>query len=252
MAKNQDIHLSDLSLKNQFVSLFTSGDYTGALNVLNSNPQLDSKKLIQDTLNVVSVGITYLENLYYDNVDNFLTSELARLQVLINDYKKIGTYSGSVQYKVNNFVIYNSLAYMCILQPPVGTLPTNITYWEEVGLKGAQGSSSLNLNLRYEWDIAAAYLIRDVVIYDETFYVAKTNNTAKNPSTQTADWEVLLSIDRKYIHTEILSDLLILDDIWYKPLARIFDYLDASSLTWNTLDADNLIWNDFERGGYNG
>lgn len=218
MPKSQDIHLSDAGLRSQFVSLFTSGDYTGAFDILNNNPQLDNKKIVADALNALNVAITYLENLYYDNVDNFLASELVRLQTAIDRYRKIGTYSGAVQYQVNNFVIYNSLAYMCIATPPIGTLPTNTTYWEEVGLKGEQGASSLNLTLRYEWSNLTSYLIRDVVVYNEVFYVAKTNNVGKIPSTSTADWEILLSIDRRYIHTEATDTLLTEGDIWFKPL----------------------------------
>ena len=218
MPKSQDIHLSDAGLRSQFVSLFTSGDYTGAFDILNSNPQLDNKKIVADALNTLNVAITYLENLYYDNVDNFLASELVRLQTAIDRYRKIGTYSGAVQYQVNNFVIYNSLAYMCIATPPIGTLPTDITYWEEVGLKGEQGASSLNLTLKYDWNVLTSYSIRDVVIYNEVFYVAKTNNVGKIPSTSTADWEILLSIDRRYIHTEATDTLLTEGDILFKPL----------------------------------
>ena len=139
MPKSQDIHLSDAGLRSQFVSLFTSGDYTGAFDILNNNPQLDNKKIVADALNALNVAITYLENLYYTNVEDFLASELVRLQTAIDRYRKIGTYSGAVQYQVNNFVIYNSLAYMCIATPPIGTLPTDTTYWEEVGLKGDKG-----------------------------------------------------------------------------------------------------------------
>lgn len=252
MPNSQDIHLSDAGLRSQFVSLFTSGDYTGAFDILNNNPQLDNKKIVADALNALNVAITYLENLYYTNVDNFLASELVRLQTAIDRYRKIGIYSGAVQYQVNNFVIYNSLAYICIAMPPIGTLPTNVTYWEEVGLKGEQGAASLNLTLRYNWSNLTSYLIRDVVVYNEIFYVAKTNNVGKIPSTSTADWEILLSIDRRYIHTEVLDDLLEVDDIWYKTLARIWDYIDGSLITWDALDADNLTWDEFERGGYNG
>jgi len=218
MPKSQDIHLSDAGLRSQFVSLFTSGDYTGAFDVLNNNPQLDNKKIVADALNALNVAITYLENLYYTNVDNFLASELVRLQTAIDRYRKIGTYSGAVQYQVNNFVIYNSLAYMCIATPPIGTLPTDVTYWEEVGLKGEQGASSLNLTLRYEWSNLTSYSIRDVVVYNEDFYVAKTNNVNKIPSTSTVDWEILLTIKRKYIHTDATGTSLVNGDIWYKPL----------------------------------
>lgn len=252
MPKSQDIHLSDAGLRSQFVSLFTSGDYTGAFDVLNNNPQLDNKKIVADALNALNVAITYLENLYYTNVDNFLASELVRLQTAIDRYRKIGTYSGAVQYQVNNFVIYNSLAYMCIATPPIGTLPTDVTYWEEVGLKGEQGASSLNLTLRYEWSNLTSYSIRDVVVYEEDFYVAKKNNVGKIPSISTADWEILLTINRRYIHTEILDDLLIDDDIWYKSLATTWNFLDTSAKSWNTIDGLILTWNEFERGAYNG
>jgi len=219
LAKSQDIHLSDASLRSQFISLFGSGDYTGAFNVLGANPQLDTKKFVEETLNVISDSITYLQDLYYTDVEDVLASELNRLQVAIDNYRNMSTYGGSTQYAVNNFVLYNTQMYLCKAIPPIGTLPTNTTYWELIGLKGEQGASSIsNVTMRYDWSGATAYVTRDIVLYNDIFYVALQNGTNQNPATATTYWEIFMPIIKRYIHTEATDTLLTVGDVWFKPL----------------------------------
>jgi hypothetical protein len=42
------------------------------------------------------------------------------------------------------------------------------------------------------WDIATAYAIGDIIIYDNIYYVALTANTGNQPDVNTADWRVKL------------------------------------------------------------
>lgn len=65
-----------------------------------------------------------------------------------------GDWSSSTQYGVSDTVSYNGSSYTCISTPPVGTAPTNTTYWQLVAQKGADGtgdvsgpSSSTNNNI---------------------------------------------------------------------------------------------------------
>lgn len=41
-----------------------------------------------------------------------------------------GEWSAETQYKVNNLVSYDGSSYVAKVQPPVGTLPTNTSYWQ--------------------------------------------------------------------------------------------------------------------------
>lgn len=50
----------------------------------------------------------------------------------------LGAYSGATGYVVNDVVSYNGSSYICILES-TGNLPTNVTYWAVMALKGTDG-----------------------------------------------------------------------------------------------------------------
>jgi len=52
-----------------------------------------------------------------------------------------GAYSADIQYAVLDVVSYGGSGYICILYPPVGTLPTNATYWNQIVSKGDKGDT---------------------------------------------------------------------------------------------------------------
>ena len=41
-----------------------------------------------------------------------------------------GAWNAETQYKVNNLVSYDGSSYVAKVQPPVGTLPTDTSYWQ--------------------------------------------------------------------------------------------------------------------------
>lgn len=58
-----------------------------------------------------------------------------------------GAYSGATAYALNDVVSYNWSSYICILAS-TGNLPTNVTYWAVMALKGADGVGA--------WDMLAS------------------------------------------------------------------------------------------------
>lgn len=57
----QDIHLADKTLWNQFFTLWNSGSYSVALNIL-SNAQLSEKFVNADSINNIQTQLTDLQN----------------------------------------------------------------------------------------------------------------------------------------------------------------------------------------------
>ena len=57
----------------------------------------------------------------------------------------MGVYNNTIQYQVNNWVTYTvqgvTQLYICIVQPPLGTAPTNTNYWRTFTVQGEQGAS---------------------------------------------------------------------------------------------------------------
>ena len=60
--KYTDIQLTDKELWAQFQSLYQSGDYASALNIL-QNSQLSGKGLVADVLNAITDYLVQVENL---------------------------------------------------------------------------------------------------------------------------------------------------------------------------------------------
>jgi len=117
-----------------------------------------------------------------------------------------GEYNASTQYEVSDTVSYNGSTYTCILYPPVGTAPTNTTYWRLVaqkgntgdqgpqgpqGVKGDKGDKGdKGLNWRGTWSNSTAYSVDDAVYYNGSSYVCIQANTGQTP-TNTSYWELI-------------------------------------------------------------
>jgi hypothetical protein len=220
--KYQDIQISDVALRSQFVQYWLNGQYTQAFAIIDNNPQLDSKAFIADCLNLITASILTLEQLYYTNVEDYLVAELQQFNVAINNFRQKNTWSSTTSYVVGNFVVYNSEVYLCF-QANTNILPTNTAYWAYIGLKGQDGASTLDVQLKYEWKTNVNYVPKDVVYYIDTLYVSKTNNIAKIPSTSTSDWDIFLEIPKAKIivsQNPPTGDILYDGVIWWRILTN--------------------------------
>lgn len=190
----QDIHIDDNNLKNLYISYFLNGNYQAAFSLIENNPQLDTKAFLADYLNEISTIIFNTESDTYYSIIPYLNELEADFNTIVNQFINLQLWSSATQYKLYNFVYYNNLVYMYINeQPSVGNLPTNTTYWLEIGLQGDKGFSGVSdLNLRYDWDSTTTYQAKDVVTYDDAMWVATQSNTNQIPSEISSYW-ILLS-----------------------------------------------------------
>ncbi len=201
----QDRQLDDSELFAQFVSNWRNGEYQDALNILNNNAQLSTKAMTAGVLNTINAALTYLQDNYFENVEDVLAQNLEELNLAISNFMDEHTYSPAKQYYVNNFVWYNDQYYMCI-QDSLGNLPTNTTYWVFLGLRGEQGNPGTGLNLRYTWGASTSYSQYDVVYLSGVLYVALQSNLNQNPTAATTYWQVFMTVPKTSI-------------TWGKPLA---------------------------------
>ena len=201
----QDRQLDDNELFNQFTAYWESGEYQLALDILNNNAQLSSKSFVAGSLNIIGAALTYLQDNYFDNVEDVLAQDLDKFNLALTNFVNQHAYGPSQQYYVNNFVLYNNLYYMCI-QDSLGNLPTDTNYWVLIGLKGEQGASGTGLNLRYTWNPMTSYAKYDVIYLSGVLYVALQANAGQNPTTATTYWQVFMTVPKTSI-------------TWGKPLA---------------------------------
>lgn len=215
----EDIHLSDAQLYTLFRQYYKNGAYQEALNILSQNPQLDLRAIIADNLNELRERVYGLEDVYYIEVEKYLTDLLQSMQTDVDNLSNQNQFNAAKQYYENNFVYYNGEVYFCIKEPLIGTLPTDQTYWLYLGLFGQDGKYGLiNLTFVGSWDTATAYTKNQVVYIDKTFYWALQDNQGQDPSTQPSTyWGVLFTVKPQRIIVDGIqpSDLQA-EDFWFQ------------------------------------
>lgn len=215
----QDIQIPDVALYQQFQQYMSAGNYTAGLQLLaDNNIQLNGKAFVADVINTISQGVANLESRYNTGVTLFLANLTSQFNLLINNLIKKGTWNATLQYTPYNFVIYNQELYMCIQQPPIGTNPTNSTYWLYIGLRGATGAAGVNVTLEYDWNSQTTYQVNDVVVYQNNLYAAVQNNTNVTPGTDPNTWTIFLSATPGEIFVSTTAPTLPSDDtVWFQP-----------------------------------
>lgn len=190
----QDIQIPDINIQQQYQQYFQNGQYSEALTLLANNAtQLQGKAFIANLINTISAGISELENKYNTAVPIFLSSLSAQYSSLINNFINKNVWSNTVEYKPYNFVVYNNDVYMCIENPPIGTVPTDTTYWLFLGLRGEEGEPGIDVNMRYQWNGTDTYNVNDLVVYGTNIYVALVQNTGVTPGSDSNTWGIFIA-----------------------------------------------------------
>ena len=251
----QDIQIADVDLKAQYYSLFLDGNIDGARLLAEANEQLNSKVISKDNLNRLVDAILGLEGYYDDGVTQYLDGLTNEYQVSIDDLIYMTLYNALLQYEINNVVMYNDELYYCYAKPPIGTLPTNTSYWLYLGLKGDNGNPSLGVDYKGAWSSSVTYSEYDMVVYQSRIYVAKTSNINKIPKDNPTEWFLAMDVMKQgiYISTSGATGLS-KGDLWL----YIINYLFSDSTSTQTITIDGVdplltdigdIWLDID--GYN-
>lgn len=194
----EDININEVTLKQQYYNSFINGNIDDAHNLIDNNPELKFKVINAENLNKLIEHILDLERNYFNGVENVLESHLTKYQIDINDLIYLKNYSSSYQYEVNNFVLYNDEIYYCFKKPPIGTIPTNKTYWIYLGLKGEDSYPSLGVKYQGNWSSSKNYNKYDMVVYQNQLFVAKEDNSNKIPSVST-EWSLQMAVEEQGI-----------------------------------------------------
>lgn len=243
----QDIQIPDVSLRKQFINYMNTGQYTQALNLLTQNEQqLWGKAFVAKAINTITLGILDLESRYNDNVTLFLSNLAQQYFTAINNLKSRGTYISTQQYYVNNFVIYNQELYYCIEQPPVGTLPTDTTYWLYLGLRGLKGAPGLDVVMKYGWNNSTQYSLNDLVIYNNNVYVATQPNINVTPGSGDI-WMLFFGIEPGHLYVGTTPPTTPINNIvWFQTEVDPLTYTGTDPLlgTFNRYNEELGDWEE--------
>lgn len=213
----QDVDIVTKPLVDQFYTLYDANDFSGIDTLFQKNPILKNIIINSERIQEVYDSVISLERFYLNDIQQYL--------VLLVQHK--GTYSPTQKYNKYNVVNYQTQnlmeTFMCIKEgTPIGTLPTNATYFIAITLAGAtftpsvstdgiiswsndkglpnppnvdiKGVSGTGLSPREAWSKATVYGIYDLVSYENKLWYALRANTGKIPSANPLDWFLFLQI----------------------------------------------------------
>ena len=157
-----------------------------------------NQKFIDATkMNTLMDTCVALQKFYKTDIEPYIQSQQTIWGNRINQFNYVGDYSASTLYAVNNFVTYTASGvrnvYICVKVPPIGTAPTNTTYWRELSIQGLQGPSGENLSFRYAWDSGEIYYPQDVVVYDNVVWGCVVQNSNQTPQSGSTYWRSIYS-----------------------------------------------------------
>ena len=157
-----------------------------------------NQKFIDATkMNTLMDTCVALQNFYLTDIQPYIDNLQTTWADRVDQFNYVGDYSASTLYAVNNFVTYTTSGvrdvYICIKVPPIGTAPTNTTYWRELSIQGLQGPSGENLSFRYAWDSGEVYYPEDVVVYDNVVWGCLVQNSNQTPQSGSTYWRSIYS-----------------------------------------------------------
>lgn len=216
----QDIHLQDHDLLKEYISKYQSGSINTAHQIIETNPQGIGKAFTAKSINAYVSAILDLERLTIQNGSETLDEMLKIFQNNIDNFDFVGSWTLDQEYKVGNFVFSPSGdLYLCI-KDGVYDLDDE-TAWLKLGLIGDPGNIGFGLNYRGKYDPTTEYNPRDMVVYENGLYVAKTDNTSITPGSSPTDWCVALTIEERGIFVDKVAPAeLRTGDYWWEILDK--------------------------------
>lgn len=145
-----------------------------------------------------------------------------------------GEYSGETQYNVGNLVSYSGSSYVAKMIPPVGTLPTDTSYWQ----LSAQGGGTATEN-----DLGVVKPDNTTIGIEEDGTLKSILTSALLPSTDTSG---LLGQANATVNTQALIDA-IADKIMTKLVTddalttRLANYVAKSMMTGVQVNSSNKV-----------
>ena len=195
-----NIVASDGPLVQQYIDAMNAGNQTQANQILLQIPSASQKIIQAADLNKLSQAILAVERFYSTDVEDYITNAQAQWQNTIDQFSYMGVYASGTSYERNNIVEYTlsglKLLYIAISDPPVGTPPTNTTYWRVLTVQGQAGESGEGLSYRGEWVSGTNYSVDDAVTYQGALWMAIQPSVNIEPSSANSGyWQLVLSLE---------------------------------------------------------
>ena len=219
-----DVVASDAVLLSQYQQYVLAGDMENAQYIYQQIPNADRKFIGALVMNQFADAIMSLEQFYGDgDFVEYVTQKQNEWQAIVDQFSYIGVYNATTQYYKNNIVLYNvnGQNYLYINTyngtTPVGTLPTNPSYWRIITIQGQQGEAGSATTFYFNWDSATEYHTNNVVAIGSSLYVALQDNVNNMPYVGSAYWERIFTAPQKhYPVQENQPEGAVSGDLWFR------------------------------------
>lgn len=196
-----DVSSSVYSAWKQFNTYITNGQFANASTLLQSNTELQKCIIDGGYINQMSKTIEEVQDLFLNNIQKYIHETVIHK----------GEWNGTTKYVKYNFVTHTVgnivQTYECLRDDtPIGTLPTNTTYWIPRVIRGDKGESGFGLSPRGEWNGFTQYYQYDLVSCNNVLWTANYDNIGYFPNDTSPVWTPVLSMNILYSSIKILND----------------------------------------------
>ena len=222
----------------KYNSYISKGEFANAAQLLQSNVEL--QKCIVDSvyINQMSKTIEEVQNLFLNDVQRYIHETVIDM----------GEWNAATKYTKYNFVTYpiNGViqTFECLRDDiPIGTLPTNNTYWVPRIIQGEKGEPGLGLSPRGVWNRVSVYYKNDFVAYNNSFWQCLYQNTNSEPTTSNENWLQLIALTEqlfKQFEEFVINKMSDLKNEMSDEVETLGDTM-LSTINDSILEHDNII-----------
>lgn len=188
-----DILATDGALIAQYYQAIQQGDQAKAMEVLQQIPAYTQKRITATDLNKLMQAVLAVERFYTEDVEPYTEEMQIAWQEIIDQLDYKGVYSSGTTYQQNNIVSYTvgglMQLYIAIDDPPVGTSPTNISYWRVFTIRGSKGDPGVGVSFTGEWSASQNYNANNLVVFGNALWNALIANTNQQPFEGSSYWQ---------------------------------------------------------------
>lgn len=180
---------SEQALINQYYAKINANDWAGAQAIIDNN-NLDDTVINADVLNAMIYAILSLEKFSLDAYPSYIRDA----------FGQSFAYSSTKKYVIPNIVLYQNQAYIAKSNSiPIGTLPTNTSYFYPITLKGEKGDSGTGLSYCGQWNSTTTYHANDCVVHYNKLWATSSTTTGSEPSQSSSVWVCVFDIGAVFV-----------------------------------------------------
>jgi len=186
-----DVTLAMKPYVDQYYTYWNAGNFTAANALLETYPVLKTMKLDANKFNILLDEIKASQKFYKDDVQTYI-------QELIHNR---GAWVDTTQYVKYDYVSYElegvTGTYECIsdVTVPIGTVPTNVTYWVSRAIQGEKGDAGLGLSFAGVWNDTITYTVDQSVSHNNAIWACAVENIDSEPTLINTNWVYVVSFD---------------------------------------------------------